>query len=204
MGGGGGRTTFGFYFDGFPLDILCHIASALEAMAFLSVDFYYLRLFEISAMFLMAIYNIVVSKNFMDCHFIWALIHLSIHSYRIWDILKKRMASKLSDEDKSLYDGEFDIFSKAEFQVIRQKFEWVTLRKGFVLCSLGKKNEYLYYITEGFLNLENKDGDVFGSPQAPTWIGEIGVFNICRLKCFIFIGDSILIRVTCETPFISC
>ena len=28
------------------------------------------------------------------------------------------MASKLSDEDKSLYDGEFDIFSKAEFQVI--------------------------------------------------------------------------------------
>ena len=63
MGGGGGRTTFGFYFDGFPLDILCHIASALEAMAFLSVDFYYLRLFEISAMFLMAIYNIVVLTN---------------------------------------------------------------------------------------------------------------------------------------------
>ena len=37
----------------------------------------------------------------MDCHFIWALILLSIHSYRIWDILKKRMASKLSDEDKN-------------------------------------------------------------------------------------------------------
>lgn len=190
MGGGGGRTTFGFYFDGFPLDILCHIASALEAMAFLSVDFYYLRLFEISAMFLMAIYNIVVSKNFMDCHFIWALIHLSIHSYRIWEILKKRMASKLSDEDKSLYDGEFDIFSKAEFQVIRQKFEWVTLRKGFVLCSLGKKNQYLYYITEGFLNLENKDGDVFGSPQAPTWIGEIGVFNKSAIaSCTVVVGS---------------
>ena len=177
MGGGSNRSSFGFYVDGFPLDILCHVASALEAAAFLQVNFYYLRLIEISAMFLMAIYNLTVSQNFLDCHFIWAVIHFSIHTYRVWEILKKRLSSHLNEDDKKLYSSEFDIFSKAEFEVIRTKYEWVTLSKGFALCNAGEKNEYLYYIVEGSLDLENKAGDVFGRPNTPTWIGELGIFN---------------------------
>ena len=65
------------------LDVLCHLAMCLEAIAFWQTDIVKLRAVEVLSAAMIATYSIVhTNKNWADCHFIWGMMHMTVNAYR--------------------------------------------------------------------------------------------------------------------------
>ena len=130
-----------FVYGASPIDIVCHVASFFEAVAFMQTDIFRLRVIEAVAMAMVAIYALLHTNNVLDCHFLWASFHVCIHCYNIYHILAEYFSLKLTEDDEILWKGKpdrdeseeppiFSIFSRAEFAVIKHHYEWKTFKRG--------------------------------------------------------------------------
>ena len=176
-----------FVYGASPIDIVCHVASFFEAVAFMQTDIFRLRVIEAVAMAMVAIYALLHTNNVLDCHFLWASFHVCIHSYNIYHILAEYFSLRLTEDDELLWKGKpgrgesekppiFSIFSRAEFAVIKHHYEWKTYKRGEKIIVEGTQPEHLFYITEGVGSVLIKGVEV-SEVDSSQWLGEMSFFT---------------------------
>lgn len=67
-----------------------------------------------------------------------------------------------------------------EFQNIEAQLDWLHLRRDDVLFSAGEKQEEMYILVQGRLNVLNDEGEVVGEIEAGDTIGEEGLLGDTR------------------------
>ena len=176
-----------FVYGASPIDIVCHIASFFEAVAFMQTDIFRLRVIEAVAMAMVAVYALLHTNNVLDCHFLWASFHVCIHCYNIYHILAEYFSLKLTEDDEILWKGKpdrdeseeppiFSIFSRAEFAVIKHHYEWKTFKRGERIFEQGIAPKHLLYITEGKGAVWIKGVEV-SEVDNLQWLGEMSFFT---------------------------
>ena len=106
-------------------DVICHVASLVEALAFLQNDIIRLRILEIFAMSMIAVYSLLHTDfNLLDCHFMWAILHVIINSSRLMNVAYHHFSVRITSEERRLLEpgGVFDIFPQAEFAILKKDF----------------------------------------------------------------------------------
>ena len=105
---------------GSALNLICHIASLLEALAFLQHNVILLRTLEAVSSAMIAFYSVVHSGLLTDCHFIWGSInfvinaqHLIAHYYKLW-------ALRFTEEEQALWQEKFPFYKKPEFGALKE------------------------------------------------------------------------------------
>ena len=168
------------------VDIVCHVASFLEALAFFQTDMVSLRAIEVVAMSMLACYSYVSTDgDIFNCHFIWSTMHAMINLGRLLVVAWHYVSVNVTKEEHLLLNkgGVFDIFRRAEFAVLKQGFEWVDLKPGTQLTTFGQDVEYLYLLVHGTVKILNNKGNAFatvnvrGFIDVPQFIGELSFFT---------------------------
>ena len=176
-----------FVYGASNIDILCHVASFLEAVAFMQTDIFRLRVIEAMAMAMVAVYSLFHTYNLLDCHFLWACFHVCIHTYNIYHIMAEYFSLKLTEDDEELWHGKkdadefdepsiFSIFSRAEFAVIHHHYEWKIFKEGEKVMTEGSHPKYLSYIVEGEGDVLIKGNNV-AVVKKRSWLGEMSFFT---------------------------
>ena len=88
--------------DAIGLLFLCHFGSFLEACAFFQTDMVRLRLLEVVARILIAIYAILHTGNAFDCHFIWALVQMLINGGQLTVVAFHYLSVIITEEEDEL------------------------------------------------------------------------------------------------------
>lgn len=166
------------------LDILCHLASLLEAVAFLQNDMSRLRAFAALAFSLMAIYSFLKSDfDYFNCHFVWSIFHTLIHLVHLGVEAKEHYSLRLNDDERSLLEdgGLFRVFQRSEFAALKRYSKWVKHPLHSELVNFGTECGKLYLIIRGCIVLSNKDGETFASVDTdetgPQFLGELSFFT---------------------------
>ena len=85
------------------LDLLCHTASLLEALAFLQHNVILLRGLEAVSAAMIAAYSFVHTRLLTDCHFIWACINFTINAQHLISYYFKLWALRFTTEEQALW-----------------------------------------------------------------------------------------------------
>jgi hypothetical protein len=101
-------------------DLLCHIASVLEAFAFLQHDVILLRSLEAVSAAMIAAYSFVHTRLLTDCHFIWACINFVINAQHLIAYYYKLWSLRLTAEEQALWKEKFPFYHKNEFGALKE------------------------------------------------------------------------------------
>ena len=168
------------------LDSMCHIASALEALAFFQTDMVRLRAIEVIAMSALSAYSLMhTDGDILNCHFIWSTLHAIINASRLAIVAYHYLSVEVTDDESKLLSkgGVFDIFNRSEFAVLKQGFEWVNINPRERLTQFGEDVEYLYLLVNGTVKILNNKDVAFAtvkvreSVDVPQFIGELSFFT---------------------------
>jgi len=184
------------------IDLICHLASFVEACAFVQNDMVRLRIIETLAASLMAVYSYIHSEhNLIDCHFLWAVFHALINIGQLLFEASQRWGVQVNPGEKKLLakGGLFDIFTFAEFAGLQKHYAWTKYKSSELLVSFGEPVDKLYLVVEGLINILNKDGEIFASVDVseigPQFIGELAFFTQGCASATVAVGSRGLVAI---------
>lgn len=161
---------------------VCHAGMFLESIAFFQSDIYYLRVVEMTAAGLIFCYTFVATRNPLDCHAIWSLIHIAINLAKILQVkLREWHALRLIKPwDREVWQRYFQDFTLSEFVALFYTYEWVILEKDQEIIRQGEPVEYLWLVFDGTLGIFLDDRDTsssIASLRKGQFIGEMAYFT---------------------------
>jgi len=165
------------------IDIICHLASFLEAIAFFQTNMEYLRILEVIANGLMLIHAWDKTGRFYDCKFVWSLFHMIINLARIGTFLYCQYVMRPTQEEKVLLKrgSIFDIFTTAQFSAMKSGFTWKTFGHEEIMLHFGDKVKTLMLVTNGAFGVYNKEKHkvttVDTCVTGPTFVGELSYYT---------------------------
>lgn len=201
-----------FVYGASMIDIICHVASFFEAIAFMQTDIFRLRVIEALAMSLVATYSLFHTYNLLDCHFLWACFHVCIHVYNIYHILREYFSLKLTEADEELWHGKqdadefdepsiFSIFSRAEFAVIKHHYKWKTYNRGEAVLIEGNKPKHLSYVVDGEAKVSIEGVNV-GTVKKRQWLGEMSFFTDDKASATIIVASETMKLIQFDMHFL--
>lgn len=163
------------------IDVMCHMGSLLQTVAFMQHNMLALRTLEMISAFLHGTYSLLHSRNATDCHFLWAIMHFAVNGYHVVLYLHRRFATKLSDEDCALLAGPLSVFSTAEFAELKRHYRWETRIQGEDLLMANREVSDLLLLTTGCAEVLGEQGELIKTLDAvrdgPQFIGEMSFFT---------------------------
>ena len=165
---------------------MCHFASFLETVAFLQHSLIGLRVFECAAAFLVTIYALLHTSNWIDCHFLWGGLHFCVNAYFLIGYYKTHLSAKFTEEVKTLMQegGEFDMFNRVEMVALTSKcgFKFLNYKKGEKILIGGEPVERLLFAIKGKIRIQDKETGAFIalldiSLAGCQWLGEMSYYT---------------------------
>jgi len=186
-----------------PLDVICHIAAVIELIGFMQKDMIKLRMFEVIAMCTMATYMWFKTDGFvLDCKLMWSVVHLLINAGHLAAFAYEYLSLHLSNEEQSLFEGLFNIFTRAEMRAIQRYYDLVSLKKGHVVAEVNKKLEKLLLILKGTVVIEDENGvrltKFSVEPESPQFIGEVSFYTQAQATATVRIESDELLAIQWE------
>lgn len=145
------------------VDIVCHIAMLMEACAFMQKDINMLRWLILISQMGSAVYTILDTQfNWLDCNFIWAILHSSINGMMLFHAWKERvlLRNSMNAEEWGLWEKHFSIFNLNEFKVIKDQWQRVHQDEGEVIIEAGEDVTHVALVVEGTCSVVDKTIEV--------------------------------------------
>jgi CRP-like cAMP-binding protein len=166
------------------IEVLCHLASALEFAAFLQHNMLSLRILEMAAAIMQASYSLVKYWKANECHFVWSILHFSINAYHVAKYAH-RYCHRFNDEETKLWKHTvFSIYSRAEFAEIKRKAEWDTYGEGDSLLMAEHPVNRLLLLFSGSAQVVAMDDGreqiiktLNAQRDGPQFVGELAFFT---------------------------
>lgn len=168
--------------DDYPwLVAICHVAMALEMLAFGQTKVHQLRFFAMSAALLIMTYTLIVTEgDFLDCHAIWSFLHFSLNAYKLLQGYLKLwyQMRQLKPWDITCREWYFNSFTDQEFLALREYWEWVLLEEGDILVEEGEEVVHMSMIFQGQgeIRIDGKQS-VLAQIGPGSWVGEMAFFT---------------------------
>lgn len=170
-------------FEHGPVDIICHLAQFIESLAFFQTNMVYLRAVQILSSLIMMSYAVYTTRDVFSCNFVWGIMQFIINSYRLALYARHHFAS-MSERERILQQpgSIFDIFTRAEFSVLKKEFIWKTFKAGDKMTEYGKMVKNLLLLTSGRIAIMNNYGRCIdtcdiGQLSSPKFVGELSFYT---------------------------
>eukprot|EP00403_Amphidinium_massartii_P021705 CAMPEP_0178397086 /NCGR_PEP_ID=MMETSP0689_2-20121128/14063_1 /TAXON_ID=160604 /ORGANISM="Amphidinium massartii, Strain CS-259" /LENGTH=497 /DNA_ID=CAMNT_0020017781 /DNA_START=148 /DNA_END=1644 /DNA_ORIENTATION=- len=164
-----------------PFDVMCHIGSLIETLAFMQHDMLLLRVLEVISSGMLASYSFIHTKNGTDCHFIWYIVHFLVNFYHIAMYVRAYFSISFTDIEARLFDGIFSIYNRAQFRELKRRYQDRTYMHGGDLMTEGNPVQEMLLLTSGSVQVV-KGGEVIDTLNAdvigPQFFGEMSYFTM--------------------------
>ena len=132
-----------------PLNIAGHLSFGLTAVSLAMRDMLLLRLLGVASGVFGLAYNYLVPGGPLWLVLFWLSVFLTIHLWRIFEIVRERRSVKFSEEERMLHDSVFRGFDAVEFMALLNIAERPVFAPGDVLAEAGVAPDRLYIVIEG-------------------------------------------------------
>jgi hypothetical protein len=140
----------------------------MQALAFLQTDVVKLRILECTSLVLIAAYSFLHTSNYLDCHFVWSLLHLAINLRGLLSTIRDYVSSLYwTEDDVDIKLRLFSSFTTSEYKAIKDKWELRTLEDGEVLLEENQEVKTLYLIVSGFVSVSLEEQHIGAVPAGP-------------------------------------
>jgi len=176
------------------IDVLCHFAAALEAVAFFQSNMQYLRMLEVAANGLMIMYAWDTTGNMFNCKLIWSFLHMLINLVRIFIYWYHQYLDIPTEEEKKLMiRGQiFDVFSAAQFSSMKSEFKWRTYAAKSQLLKFGDTVKDLILVTSGTFGVYNRERSLVTTVKicdtGPVFVGELSYYTSAPATATVRVG----------------
>mmetsp|Transcript_47348 Transcript_47348/g.86998 ORF Transcript_47348/g.86998 Transcript_47348/m.86998 type:complete len:502 (-) Transcript_47348:55-1560(-) len=163
------------------IDVMCHIGSLIETVAFMQHNMLVLRLLEMLSTAMLAVYSIFHTRNSTDCHFIWYIVHFSVNSYHVALYLRAYLSISFTETESHLLKGLFSMYSRVQFAELKRNYAWRTFQTGESLMQEGEPVQQMLLLVSGSIEVV-KAGEVIDTLNTdltgPQFFGEMSFFTM--------------------------
>lgn len=177
------------------------VPAVMEVIAFMQKDMIRLRIFECIAMFCMATYMWIKTDGFLlDCKLLWSAIHFIVNASHLSIFAYRYFSLELTHEEQLVFDGLFNIFTRAEMKAIQKNYNLREYSKNAVVARVNEPLKDLLLILRGTVVIEDENGVKLTrfsvTPDNPQFIGEVSFYTQGNASATVKVESKTLLAIT--------